>query len=121
MKKFEREKWNALCGIQIPWPGAHKDYRSKSFLCMFCRYTGWDGWSPCDSYLICKHALEAVEKRSDDVWQGADCWGFKPDISWDMAVEWTGQRLQGLDVTMEKAGERDNKNSIEGRRNYGIL
>jgi hypothetical protein len=55
-------------------------------LCNACKFAHWYGWSDCESELECDHPLDAIngnhdEMRVDDVWQGADCWGFRPAMS----------------------------------------
>lgn len=66
-------------------------------LCAWCRYAAWFGGSACDYCdLQCEHPVDAVADRAYDVWgDGNDCWGFKPDIWREDAVDICGLGLQG--------------------------
>jgi hypothetical protein len=52
----------------------------------FCRYAHWSGGSCCDSDLDCEHPLPIINgdigsgDQPYDTWEGADCWGFRPNI-----------------------------------------
>lgn len=55
-------------------------------LCNFCKFAEFDGNSCCDSDLECTHPLDSVNgndigKEPYDVWEGADCWAFRPNVS----------------------------------------
>jgi hypothetical protein len=55
-------------------------------LCNFCKFAEWDGGDCCSMDLTCTHPLPIIngyinEEHPYDVWQGADCWGFRPNIT----------------------------------------
>jgi hypothetical protein len=70
-------------------------------LCMFCRFAEWEKYS-CDAcFAICAHPLEAVRENAEDsgAFQGfVDCWGFRPDIAHEDAVDIAGIILRGQRV-----------------------
>jgi len=114
MKYAEREKWWQLALIEAPM---YVDYDKKEThsgcLCMFCKYAEWSGVCT-EPELDCLHPLsERVDstfygERVMEVWEGSDCFLFAPDVTWDMAVEWISQTLQGYDVNMiTKAGMKE--------------
>ena len=98
MKGTERDKWLELASLKIQYPesGLASASINCQSLCHFCSYASWG--SCCSPDLDCTHSLEAVAERSiETVWPDcADCWGFRPDIYWDDAVEFTSQRMQGI-------------------------
>ena len=91
MKRELREKWRSLSGVEVKfgnleWPQS---------LCHFCKYASWSG-SPCsDSSLDCGHKLDKIAENAFEIWEGSDCWGFRPDLSWGDAVQYTSQRMIG--------------------------
>ena len=70
MKREQRQPYLDLINMM---PGGYG-------LCHFCRYAEWSGCSCCDADLDCKHGLAGDWKfpEPDNVWQGGDCWGFRP-------------------------------------------
>ncbi len=89
MKKNKREIYLELCNLDNPlvWSG----------LCLFCKYAQWTG-SACydDANLDCKHSLEIVVERCWDVWQGCDCWGFRPGHPLSDVADFMGLVIQGI-------------------------
>ncbi len=88
MKKDKREPYRALGKVYtqtMAWPS----------LCHFCRYSRWEG----DCYvadLYCDHPLNQFEIwEPDDVWQGSDCWAFRPNVDIDEAADMVGIWLNG--------------------------
>ena len=67
MKKCQRDIYQKL--IDLPSDGFG--------LCNICRYAVWNG--DCeDADLECHCGIWEVEESADDVWQGNDCWVFRP-------------------------------------------
>lgn len=65
-------------------------------LCLFCKYAPWYGDSCESSELECLHTLDVVSEGSFEVWVGQqDCWGFRPDVSREDAVDICGIFLRG--------------------------
>jgi hypothetical protein len=90
MKREERIPYLILTLIE----GDMKIPRTCS-LCAWCRYARWEG-SGCDECdLRCDFPVEVVSEKAYDVWAGNDCWGFKPDIWREDAVDICGLGLQG--------------------------
>ena len=84
MKKEQRSIYKTL--IDLPDEGYG--------LCNICRYALWEG--DCDSAdLECHCGIEGVEEDADDVWQGSDCWAFRPRYLLDDTVDMVGILLQG--------------------------
>lgn len=55
-------------------------------LCNFCKFAEFSGSSCCDSDLECHHPLDSVNgngigQEPYDVWEGSDCWAFRPSVS----------------------------------------
>ena len=63
-------------------------------LCNFCRYAEWCG-SCCDADLDCIHPLSDKSPDCWDVWQGDDCWRFRPRCSFQEIGVMVGIRLEG--------------------------
>jgi hypothetical protein len=69
-------------------------------LCNFCKFADWDGSSCCDPELECTHPLDVVNggdawEAPHDVWQGSDCWGFRPNVDLQTAGVIVGIMLEG--------------------------
>lgn len=66
-------------------------------LCNFCKYAEWSGGSCCESDLDCHHSLADMWRfpEPDDVWQGGDCWGFRPGRSLQQVGVVVGIMLEG--------------------------
>ena len=43
----------------------------------------------------CKHPLEVVSEKSEDVSEGRDCWGFRPNVAPEDAADIVGIWLRG--------------------------
>ena len=73
MKTEERALWLMVAGITT-------EHYEGTYLCSFCRYVEWDGWSRCESYPVCQNKLVSFHERIDtgEVWAGGDCWVFTP-------------------------------------------
>jgi hypothetical protein len=87
----------------VPLPSRDTNFfDSWLSLCHFCRYAIWLGC--CEAAeLECTHPLQKMYGGPwdpEDVWQGDDCWGFRPRVSVDILAEWIGQRLQGQHVRL---------------------
>jgi len=65
----------------------------ESLACRAALETGSGGGT--DSELLFQHPLERVHERDYDVWAGEDCWGFRPAISREDAVDIVGMWLRG--------------------------
>ena len=84
-----REAYFILTSIDLPQP-----FDGHISLCHFCKYAEWYG----DCYLSeldCHHGLEVVVERCYEVWEGGDCWGFRPKYSREVAVDIVGLYLTG--------------------------
>jgi len=94
MKGAQREPWLELTKIGIPARGYYS-------LCTFCKYARWSSCSE-DADLDCRHPLYAVSEYAGDVWEGhgEDCWGFRPEVSWDTATRMIENWLLGKDVIL---------------------
>jgi hypothetical protein len=91
MKKAEREPYLILNKLSLPNGGIIS-------LCSWCKYAQWEGYCEeleCD----CKHPLWRVRDYVfDDAVQGGDCWGFRPQVSREDAVDMVGIWLTGKAV-----------------------
>lgn len=56
-------------------------------LCNFCKFAEWSGFSVCEMDLDCTHKLADRYGFPDcyDVWEGSDCWAFRPNIDLQQA------------------------------------
>jgi hypothetical protein len=90
MKRAQRQKWQSITNIGLPHNGL-------TILCSFCRYAEFDG--PCKGPDVeCNHPVLLRwqnEPVIEDARSGCDCWGFSPDLSFDIAVDVVGIWLQG--------------------------
>lgn len=61
-------------------------------LCHFCKYAEWSGGSPCsgDCDLECCHKIDKIADNSWNVWQGDDCWAFRPSMANDVITDIVG-------------------------------
>jgi len=84
MKKEQRAIYKTL--IDLP--------RDGYGLCNICRYAEWSGSCDCAD-LDCHCGIESVEEYADDVWQGDDCWAFRPAYTLEDTVDMVGIFLQG--------------------------
>ena len=97
MKKAQRAPYLALANIALPRGG-------YSLLCSFCRYYGFTGGCG-DLEIECRHPLELVaEQCANNVFEhctgegeGADCWGFRPDVKVEDAIEMVSLWLRSDD------------------------
>ena len=85
MKGTERELYKTL--IELPKEGYG--------LCNICRYAEWAGCSCEDADIECHCGIYTIEEESYDVWEGRDCWAFRPRYSLDDTVDMVGVFLQG--------------------------
>ncbi len=91
MKKEQREIYNKLLGLLTPGYG----------LCNICRFALWEG--ACETAdLTCLCGIENIEENADDVWQGSDCWAFRPLWSLEDIADMVGLRLQRKHPDMSK-------------------
>lgn len=66
-------------------------------LCIFCKYSTWEGTDCSDGYQDCIHPLNEIsEWRFQEVLMEpyVDCWGFRIGMKKDLAVDITGVILQ---------------------------
>ena len=91
MKKEKRIPYLALIHLDIPIPPGNP------CLCQFCKYGEWYG-NCGEAELECQHRLEVIGENSFAIWAGKDCWGFRPDISPDVAADIVGYWLRGENV-----------------------
>lgn len=104
-----REVYYNLSQVILPSEDISRFADSESSLCHFCRFALWTGICE-DTELFCQHPLEGMGRWAcDDVWDGYDCWGFRPwpHLTPDIVAEWVGQRLQGLHVRLPFKDELD--------------
>lgn len=81
-------------------------------LCNWCKFAEWDGYSCCESMLICKHPLDVINDgryphydHPNEVWgEGADCWGFRPTATLQEMGEVASIRAQGYFAHKNKNG-----------------
>lgn len=108
MNKSERELWRELATVEAFILPNDEGELYPSSLCNFCQFA-WFMGDCYDAELICRHPLdERIEVnyntyscRSHEVWAGDwDCFLFRPKVPFDIAVEYVGQHLQGLDVRL---------------------
>ena len=97
----KREVYYVLSQVALPTEDPSRFPDCEASLCYFCKFARWSG-SCEDPELECEHPLLRPWDcwEPDEVWQGSDCWGFRPDVSIELAAEWVGQRLQGKLVTL---------------------
>lgn len=87
-----------------------------SGLCCWCRYALWSG-SCDDAELECEHPLPVISDcdcHSWDVWQGGDCWGFRPRYKYNDIVDAMGLVIQGEYPDMGKCTTKVNLGVGEG-------
>jgi len=91
MNKDQREPYLILNSIELP-DGANV------VLCSWCKYAEW--WGCCgDGGVNCKHPLWRISEYSDNTCDyGYDCWGFRPKVAKQDAVDIVGIYLQGKAV-----------------------
>ena len=96
MKKEQRLEYLILNEIETP--------RGECCLCTWCRFAEWTGGCK-DADVDCKHPLWRVcEVLVEDAVYGEDCWGFRPNIKREDAVDIVGMRLQGQEVDWASVG-----------------
>ena len=85
MQKAKRQAWLIL--NQVPFPGT-------PCLCSWCKFSRWSG--DCeDGYMECEHPLDVISENSEDVSEGRDCWGFRPNVAPEDAADIVGMWLRG--------------------------
>lgn len=89
MKKAKRHGYLILADLEPDM----KVPRTTS-LCAWCRYADWSGACE-DCELHCQHPIDRVSDNCWNAWQGGDCWGFRPKVSREDAVDICGLGLQG--------------------------
>ncbi len=103
MKKVQRQIYLDLIGMISMGYG----------LCNFCKFAEWEdiGGSCCEADLDCTHPLIKLEKygfpEPSDVWQGSDCWCFRPNIS-----------LQQLGVIVDITSQHLNAHYSKNKHEY---
>ncbi len=89
MKKAQRQPYLILNKVKTPI--------GYPCLCNWCKFAEWSGFeSACsDGDLDCGHPLEVVQENCIFAWadQG-DCWGFRPNISPEVAADIVGMWLR---------------------------
>lgn len=78
-------------------------------LCNFCRFAEWLG-SWCEADLDCNHSLPVINGEDDgehpyDVWQGGDCWAFRPKHDFALCGAIAGIAMEGNIPHIKKTGE----------------
>jgi hypothetical protein len=104
VKKSARVSYWLLAGLEEDIP---RKVGVTTSLCAWCRLADWRG-SCEDAELDCLHKLDVVAEDSMNVWAGGDCWGFRPAISREDAVDICGLYLQGKRAdwsTVERLGK----------------
>jgi len=101
MKEFQRKPYFILSSLQHNLP---KKTQFSTSLCAWCRYADWIG-SCMEAELDCLHPLERVKEDSYSVWEGSDCWGFRPRYKQEICVDIVGLYLQGKYVDWESVPE----------------
>lgn len=82
-------------------------------LCTFCRFAEWIvEYCGAEAALDCKHPLWRVNERSYDVWEGGDCWGFRPLFTLAGAADAMGILLQALQVDWESVEKVQSRRSM---------
>ena len=90
MKKAQRDIYLQLANIELPEP-----FDGVLGLCNFCQYAEWLGYYCEDAELDCHHPLEVIRDYSDGIWEGDDCWGFRPEYSLEDITYMIGIYLRG--------------------------
>jgi hypothetical protein len=91
MKKAQREPYLILNEVALPNGG-------NPNLCSWCKYAKWQGYCE-DSYPECQHPLQIIQEQSFYIGlDRSDCWGFRPEVSREDAVDVVGIWLQGKAV-----------------------
>ncbi|MDD5547042.1 MAG: hypothetical protein PHO67_07830 [Candidatus Omnitrophica bacterium] len=80
-------------------------------LCNWCKFVQWEGCSCDESWPECHHPLIEAFKgfHTEDVWDGADCWGFRPMYKQSDCVDVVGLWLQGKHVDFDTIPEISGK------------
>ena len=91
MNKAQRDIYREL--IALP-PGGYG-------LCNVCRFAEWKGDCECAD-LTCHCGIEKVEEQAEDIWQGGDCWAFRPAWSLEDTADLVGIFLQGAVPDMSR-------------------
>ena len=91
MNKTQREPWRALTRVMLPKP-----FDGYMGLCHFCKYAKWTG-ECLEAELECMQPLWKISEGEHpiDVWNGSDCWGFRPKYDLDASADVVGVYLQG--------------------------
>lgn len=107
MKKAEREAYLLLNSLQGDIWKARVE--CDPCLCLWCRLAEWSGGCE-DARLDCRHGIEIVAERHEDVWQGDDCWGFRPNVAREDAVDACGIMLTGHYVNWQTVPRKGRRN-----------
>jgi hypothetical protein len=84
-------------------------------LCNICQHSAWWG-DCCDAELECHCGIESIEEEADEVWQGNDCWAFRPEYSHEDIVDFIGICLQGKTPDMNKCKSTKSKGARQALR-----
>ena len=106
MKKEQRLGYLILNEIETPL--------GECCLCTWCKFAEWSG--DCEEAdLDCKHPLWQVsEVLAEDAFSGDDCWGFRPKVSREDAVDVIGYHLQDKEVdwaSVIRGGKDENRDN----------
>ena len=108
MNKLARQPYLALQEI---FPGSP----SIPPLCSFCKYALWTG-DCCETEMNCEHPLLSCswefEMMVEGAYEGRDCWGFRPMVTFEVAHGMANNWSLGKDVLLSddlKIGEKREK------------
>lgn len=97
MKKAQREIYLILANETLPKP-----FDGELGLCNLCQFAEWSGYFCGDSDLTCHHPIWCISENAWDIWQGCDCWAFRPQYNLEDTVDMVGVFLQGHYPDMSK-------------------
>ncbi len=94
-------------------------------LCTWCKYATWERWgSECgESELLCQHPLEVVKEYGPETaWEGqGDCWGFRPWLAQEDAVDIVGMYLRGEYPDWDTVPALSRRKQEVKHENHGLL
>lgn len=71
-------------------------------LCSFCKYGKWYSNGCCEGHNECQHPIDELSyelKNEDMLYPGSDCYGFRTNISVNLAADLVGAIIsQGFDA-----------------------